>query len=67
MNDYRAQAEQRIVDRARTNGGRCFLGYGEASAAMRLTKRGVGRWEQNHPFVAEFVLDGQAADGTECA
>jgi hypothetical protein len=50
------RVERLIVERARAQGGRCFLNYGEASAAMRLTERGVGHWEQFSPFVAAFVL-----------
>ena len=62
---HREQAEQNILRRATEQGGECFLSYGEASAAMRLTEKGTGHWEQRHPFVATFVLapDAQSRTG----
>lgn len=57
--------EEIIVERARKNGGECFLDYGEASAAIRLTEKGVGHWEQRHPFIATFVLAVSGANENE--
>ena len=56
LTDHQIETEQRIIARAKANGDEYHLSMGELGAAVRLTERGVGHWEQRHPFVATFVL-----------
>lgn len=50
------EAERNLIRRARERGGRVLCGQGDTGAALRLTERGVGHWEQTSPFVFTFVL-----------
>lgn len=50
------EAERSMIRKARERGGRMLCGQGDVGTALRLKERGVGHWEQTHPFLFEFVL-----------
>jgi hypothetical protein len=56
VSDYQREAERILIARAKKTGGRCLCSQGDTGAAMRLTARGVGYWEQTSPFIFTFVL-----------
>ena len=41
-----------------------FMLRGLAEVRLRLTERGVGHWEQRHPFIATFVLHDSRAEAS---
>ena len=59
MSDYARKVEETLIRRAIEKGGECVIGMSECCAAARLTERGIGHWEQRHPFIATFVLHPQ--------